>query len=82
MSLNIAALSNLNSSILLIASAIVESSMPSIDASNAAAKGGTFGDPATLPGGLGLRACVGEGVEVRVVEVDEGLRSCLSALAR
>ncbi len=69
MSLNIAALSILNSSILLIASVIVKSSMPSIDTSNAAAKGGIFGDPASLPGGLGLRA--GEGVGVRVLEVDE-----------
>ncbi len=82
MSLNTAALSNLNSSILLIASAIVESSMPSIDTSNAAAKVGTFGDPASLPGGMRLRVRAGEGVEVRVVEVDEGLRSCLPALAR
>ena len=38
-SLNIVALSDLNSSMLRMASSIVESSMPSIDASNAAAKG-------------------------------------------
>jgi hypothetical protein len=81
-SLNIAALNNLNSSILLLASLIVKSSMPLIDTSNAAVKGGIFGDLVSLPGGLGLRAGAGEGIEVRVLEVDERLRSCLPALAR
>ncbi len=43
-------------------------SIDTIDTSNAAAKGGIFGDPASLPGGLGLRA--DEGVGVRVLEVN------------
>jgi hypothetical protein len=72
-SLNIAALIILNSSILFSASAIVISSMPSIDKSPAADKGGIFGDLVSLTGGLGLHAGAGEGVEVRVLEVDERL---------
>jgi hypothetical protein len=42
-------------------------------------KGWIFGDLVALPGGLGLRTGAGEGVEVRVLEVDERLRSCLPA---
>ena len=56
--------------------------MSSIEPSSAADKGGIFGDLVSLTGGLGLHAGAGEGVEVRVLEVDERLRSCLPALAR
>jgi hypothetical protein len=56
----------------------IESSMLSIDISKsaAAAKGGMF--DALI--GLGLRT--GDGVGVRVFDVDERLRSCLLALSR
>ncbi len=53
--------------------------MSSIDMSSAADKGWIFGDLASLTAGLGLRAGAGEGVGVRVLEVDERLRSCLPA---
>ena len=56
--------------------------MSSIDMSSAADEGGIFGDLASLTGGLGLRAGAGYGVGVRVLDVDEQLRSCLPALAR
>ena len=66
---------------LRVISSIVESSTLSIDMfkSIAAAKGGIF-DGLALIGGLGL--CTGDGVGVRVFEVDERLRSCLPALVR
>ncbi len=66
---------------LRVTSSIVESSMLSIDMpkSNATAEGGIF-DGLALIEGLGL--CTGDGVGVRVFEVDERLRSCLAALAR
>ncbi len=56
--------------------------MSSIDASSAADKGATFGDLVSLTEGLGLRAGADEGVGVRVLEVDERLRSCLRGLDR
>jgi hypothetical protein len=64
--------------------------MSSIDTPPAADKGATFGDLVSrgdlvsLAGGQGLRcgAGAGEGVGVRVLEVDERLRSCLRAFAR
>ena len=59
----------------------IESSVLSIDISKsaAAAKGGIF-DGLFLIEGLGL--CTGDGVGLRVVDVDEGLRFCLVDFVR
>ncbi len=53
--------------------------MLSIDVSSAVDKGAAFDDLVSRTRGLGLRSGAGEGVGVRVLDVDERLRSCLRA---